>query len=100
MKTFKQHLLNELGDTPAGIKALISYYNKRSPQVDALQARVIDRTKNSIRLRNDWIKTGDEKTRQRAMGLVDTAQQDNNRVRRNLLGMIRAGKIIDRVREL
>ena len=34
------------------------------------------------------------------MGLVDTAQQDNNRVRRNLLGMIRAGKIIDRVREL
>ena len=100
MKTFKQHLLNELGDTPAGIEALTSYYNKRLPQVDAGQERVRHRMMNIVRLRDDWRKTGNEKSRQRAMGLVDTAEKDNKRVKRNLLGMIRASKIIDGFRGL
>ena len=100
MKTFKQYLLNELGDTYAGVKALTSYYNKRSPQVKRAQKRVKERISNITRLRNDWRETGSEKNRQRALGLVDTTEIDNNRVKRNILGMIRAGKIIDGFRGL
>lgn len=96
MKSFKQHLLNEIGDTPAGIKALISYYNKRDPQVTRAQKLVKDRIKNIVRLRNDWRETGNEKSRQRALGLVDTTEIDNRRVKKHILGMIRASKIIDK----
>ena len=94
MKTFKQHLLNELGDTPAGIEALISYYNQRSPQVKRTVQRVKERISNIARLKKDWRETGNERSRQRAMGLVDTAIIDNDRLKRNILGMIRADKII------